>query len=529
MHQQRRRPRRPSRAGVRAALATCGAVLLTGTMLAPAASAASAAPAASAASAASAAPVPSVPAGSMVRVVDQIGARPLWEQGVTGDSVTVAVVDTGVAPVPALSGADKVVAMVDLSPEAAIPEAEYLDTFGHGTHMTGIIAGRDPVDQPAAPGERFLGVAPDARIVSVKVGDSTGGVDVSQVIAGIDWVVEHKDQLGIGVLNLSYGTDSTQDYRIDPLAHAVERAWHAGIVVVVAAGNDGRGARRLANPALDPYVIAVAAADVDDDGRVTVPHWSTSGSDTRSPDVAAPGASIISLRSPGSRLDEAFPTARVGTTLYRGSGSSQAAAVVSGAAALLLDARPTLSPDEVKALLTRTAQPFHNAQPRFQGAGLIDVAGAAASPVPAAATQEFARSDGSGSLDASRGSDPVGVPGVPLLGEQAVNGVTWGPWDGPRWSEGTWDGVRWRGVRWRGAEWAGGSWTGVRWRGDSWEGVRWRSAAWTGGSWSGASWTGASWTGAAWAGDAATDPSWTGVRWRGDLWQGSDFSGVRWR
>lgn len=519
MFEVRRRPLHRRSRLVRATLAGCGAALVAGSILTPAASA-------------SKGPAPdkaAVPPGSMSRVVDQIGARTLWAQGVTGDSVTVAVIDTGVAPVPALSGPDKVVAMVDLSSEAGIPEAEYLDTFGHGTHMTGIIAGRDPVDQPAQPGQRFLGVAPDARIVSVKVGDASGGVDVSQVIAGIDWVIENREALGIRVLNLSYGTDSTQPYEIDPLAFAVERAWHAGIVVVAAAGNDGRGVHHLANPAMNPYVIAVAAAEIRDQGQPSVPSWVTRGSETRNPDLAAPGVSIVSLRSPGSRIDEAFPTARVGSTLYRGSGSSQAAAVVSGAAALLLDARPNLSPDQVKALLTLTADPFQNAQARFQGAGLLDVAEAAAAPIPASAEQRFPRSDGSGSLDASRGSDRVAVDGAPLSGERTVNGVTWGPWDGPRWSEGTWDGVRWRGVRWRGAEWSGGTWTGVRWRGDAWEGVRWRSAAWTSGAWDGSSWTGASWTGQAWTAPAGTDGSWTGVRWRADTWQSSSFTGVRWR
>ncbi len=134
--------------------------------------------------------------------------------------------------------------MVDLSLEADVPEARYLDTYGHGTHMAGIAAGRSPgADLRTEHG--FLGVAPDARIVSIKVADNTGAVDVTQVIAGIDWVVQHRNEgdLNIRVLNLSYGTDSKQGYQIDPLAAAVERAWDAGIVVVVAAGNDGEPGR----------------------------------------------------------------------------------------------------------------------------------------------------------------------------------------------------------------------------------------------------------------------------------------------
>src|SRR6185312_984838 len=131
----------------------------------------------------------------------------------------------------------------------------------HGTFMAGLIAGND--GQPGG----YRGVAPDARIVSLKVGVADGGVDVSQVIAAIDWVVQHRNDNGmnIRVINLSYGTNSTQAYAVDPLAYAVEQAWKAGIVVVAAAGNTGyqtgAGAPGVANPALNPFVIAVGGVD----------------------------------------------------------------------------------------------------------------------------------------------------------------------------------------------------------------------------------------------------------------------------
>jgi serine protease AprX len=230
--------------------------------------------------------------GSMYNVVDQIGARTLWKAGITGKGVNVAVIDTGVADVPALSGADKVVAMVDLSAEAGVPGAEFVDTFGHGTHMSGIIAGRDPGANPATADQRpewFLGVAPDAGIVSVKTGDNTGSVDVTQIIAGIDWVIENAASLNIRVINLSYGSGSTLGYQTDPLAFAVERAWQAGIVVVVSVGNDGKADKNLDMPAADPYVIAVSGAQVKNK-KFTVPSWSSWGKG-RLPDVSAPGAS----------------------------------------------------------------------------------------------------------------------------------------------------------------------------------------------------------------------------------------------
>ncbi|MEI7547387.1 MAG: S8 family serine peptidase, partial [Actinomycetota bacterium] len=153
--------------------------------------------------------------GSMFRVVNQIGARELWKHGITGQGINVAVIDTGVAPVAELRSADKVVAVADLSAEAAVPEATYLDTYGHGTHIAGIIAGKTPGADPAQAAQHpewFMGVAPDAGIVSVKVADNTGAADISQVIAGVDWVVDHAATLHIRVLNLSYTSHSPLPY-----------------------------------------------------------------------------------------------------------------------------------------------------------------------------------------------------------------------------------------------------------------------------------------------------------------------------
>jgi subtilisin family serine protease len=188
-----------------------------------------------------------LPLGSMYHVVDQIGARDLWEDGITGEGVNVAVIDTGITPVAALSEPDKIVAVVDLSAEAQVSEAKYLDTYGHGTHIAGIIAGRTPGADPALAEEHpewFMGVAPDAGLVSVKVGDNTGAVDVTQMIAAVDWVTEHADELDIRVLNLSYSSGSLLPYRAI-LAAAVERAWRRHRRVV-AAGNGGNDANRLA-------------------------------------------------------------------------------------------------------------------------------------------------------------------------------------------------------------------------------------------------------------------------------------------
>src|SRR5690606_5099460 len=162
--------------------------------------------------------------GSLYHLVDQVGARDLWAQGVTGSGVTVAVIDTGVAPVAGLR--DQVVATVDLTAEYDDTVAAFTDNHGHGTHLAGIVAGRDPggsltasADEPG----RFLGVAPDAQLVSIKVAGRDGTVQPDAVLGAIEWAIAHRDELGIRVLNLAISIDVDGPYVDDPLATAVER------------------------------------------------------------------------------------------------------------------------------------------------------------------------------------------------------------------------------------------------------------------------------------------------------------------
>jgi serine protease AprX len=180
---------------------------------------------------------PTTDAGSLYNTTLATGAQAYWKAGYTGKGVDVAVIDTGTAPVPGLAAAGKIVNGPDLSFESQAPNLRYLDTYGHGTHMAGIIAGRGGaavVGRYAGDTTNFLGMAPDARIVSVKVADAMGAADVSQVIAAIDWVVQNKSTggLNVRVLNLSFGTNTNHPYTIDPLCHAVEAAWKKGITVV---------------------------------------------------------------------------------------------------------------------------------------------------------------------------------------------------------------------------------------------------------------------------------------------------------
>jgi serine protease AprX len=238
---------------------------------------------------------PADDAGSWFHTAKSVKADMAWASGLTGQGVDVALIDSGVVPVNGLTAPGKVINGPDLSFESQAEHLRYLDTFGHGTHMAGLIAGRDDGQSPTQGNhDDFMGIAPGARVLSVKVANALGAADVSQVIAAIDWVVQHKNDNGMNVrvLNLSFGTDGVQDYQLDPLTYAAEVAWRHGIVVVVAAGNAGFGNAKLNNPAYDPYVIAVGASDTKGTYNTSddvVPDWSSRGDGARNPDVVAPG------------------------------------------------------------------------------------------------------------------------------------------------------------------------------------------------------------------------------------------------
>ena len=444
---------------------------------------------------------------TMPTVALAIGAPVAWAAGYQGQGVDVAVIDTGVNAVPGLATAGKVVDAVDLSFDAPSPGVRYRDVHGHGTNMSGIIAG------DGTGGAMTVGVAPKARIINVKVGAGDGSVDASQVIAALDWIVQNKTTNGrnIRVVNLSYDTDALTDYRTDPLSHAVENAWNAGIVVVVSGGNEGRAAPGLGNPARNPFVIAVGGSTWDPKIlKFKIEKWSSVGDGTRNPDVVAPGDQVASLRVPGSHLDTTYPAARVYdpltcTSMFRGSGTSQAAAATSGAAALLIQQRPTATPDQIKALLTSTA--FALGMPATQqGNGMINLAAALGASIPNT-TQSFTASSGTGKLETARGTFHVGTSATDLLtGEyhafkSAFTARTWAKASAAKnaWTNQTFDSAgRLATGTWSGSSWSGSSWSGSSWSGSSWSGSSWSGSSWSGSSWSGSSWSGSSWSGVGW-------------------------------
>jgi serine protease AprX len=515
---------------------------------------------------------------SMQNVTGHGGLRPWWHAGFSGQGVDVALVDTGVSPVPGLDGSGKVVNGPDLSLESQNPAFRYLDTNGHGTFMAGIIGGND--GQPGG----YRGVAPDSRILSVKVGDADGGVDVTQVIAAVDWIVQHRydDGMNIRVINLSYGTNSRQSYTNDPLAYAVEQAWKAGIVVVVAAGNTGLYSG-LSDPAYDPWLISVGAADtmgtapVSDDqpAAFTATAKTCKAAVCNSVTLLAPGAHMEGLRDPGSYIDQNNPNAALGDLNFRGSGTSEAAAYVTGAVTLLLQKYPSLSPDQVKEMLVEGSQHLRGYSPLVQGYGELNMVKLMNASVPSAPTPTPNPappgpgtpkapkpgkptgpppppgphtasgpgapgapagpggpqwSNGSGSIEQSRGTDHLALGGVVLHGEKDIFGRpfvshTMADLEAhfASWSGGVWDGSSWSGSSWSGSSWSGSSWSGSSWSGSSWSGSSWSGLSWSGNSWSGSSWSGSSWSGNSWSGSSWSGLGWSGAGWLGDQWLGASW------
>lgn len=455
----------------------------------------------------------STPPTTLKQIRTIIGADTGAAASLTGKGVGIALIDTGIAPVPGLPSA-QVVNGPDLSFESQSPALRYLDTYGHGTHMAGIMVGDDQ-----ASGTK--GLSPGAKLTSLKLGTANGAVDVSQMIAAIDWVVKNRNYdpaNPIKVLNLSYGTGGTPLTWTDPMSLAVEQAWKAGIVVVVAAGNEGNAFPRMTHPAIDPFVISVGAASnkgtvtTSDDELSTYTNLPQEQA-AKQLDLLAPGTSIPSLRVPGSNIDNTYPAARTGDTLFRGSGTSQAAAVTSAAAALILQAKPTLSPDQVKELL-KQGTVLRTGIAGLLGLREINV-NAALALTPPKYTQYNIVSSGNGAIEQTRGTSHVVANGVTLSGEKTI----FGAFSSSAWAAKAKTQTTWVGGKWMGYQMAGDGWTGTSFASKTWGAATWPGSPWGGaGSWADPSWAGRNWQGRFWAGGA----------WSGRFWASDDWSTAFW-
>jgi len=384
--------------------------------------------------------------------------------GATGQGVGVAVVDTGIAPKPDFlnaAGGNRIVAQVSEDANSS----GFSDGYGHGTHVAGIIGGNSWWNPDPALQGQYIGVAPEANLINVKVSDDQGMTYMSDVINGIDWAIANRKAYNIRVLNLSLESTVPESYTTSLLDAEVEKAWFNGILVVAAAGNNGPNSELYA-PGNDPFVLTVGASDPNNTVRTnddTLAPWSSYGRTQdgfSKPDVVAPGRYITSvLASPSSVLAQEFPSRVVDGQYLWLSGTSMSAAVVSGMGALVFQSHPTWSNDQAKWVLEHTATSLYS----NQRGDRVRLAGQGKGEVDALTAVRYD--------ETPRYSDQGLTISTLLTGP---NGSTtyWNPNTNPSSSS------------WSSSSWSSSSWSSSSWSSSSWSSSSWSSSSWSSSSWS---------------------------------------------
>ena len=316
---------------------------------------------------------------------EPINAPQVWAQGYDGSGIGVAIIDSGITPVDDLSTRMKRTLTGNriVYSQSFVPgDLSTNDQYGHGTHVAGLVAGNATDSTGSNYFRTFSGAAPNANLINLRVLDKNGSGSDSSVIMAIQTAIMLKPLYNIRVINLSLGRPIYESYKLDPLCQAVEAAWKAGIVVVAAAGNDGRdvalnpeGYGTIEAPGNDPYVLTVGAmrtmgtAGIGDD---LIASYSSKGPSfidhIVKPDIVAPGNLVSSLKFSGDLLaieEASFETlhsfyvvggdSQASAAYFPLSGTSMATGVASGAVALLVQAYPNATPDQIKAYLMHSA------------------------------------------------------------------------------------------------------------------------------------------------------------------------------
>jgi serine protease AprX len=338
-------------------------------------------------------------------------------------------------------------------------QGTFTDGYGHGTFMASLIAG-DKVD---GTGNLGLGVAPGATVDVVKVADDQGNTSLAAVLAGLNWVATHSDS--VDVANLSLAVDRPSDqYGIDPLNFAVTLTRASGVTVVVAAGNTPGV---VGDPGFDPAALTVGAADTTAKSPTVASFSGYANVDGMGkPDVVAAGVNILGEMPSDALISQQYPSARQPSGLFRGSGTSQSTALVSGLAALYLQAHKWASPYQVKAAIRGAAANIGNGS--ADGQGLVSV--------------------------------PTGAAYNPFNTGEQVNLFQWystaSIW-GPFWlgSDDAWN-VR----NWTARHWLVRNWTARHWLARNWTARNWLARNWTVRNWTARNWTVRNWAAATWDG-----------------------------
>src|SRR6266566_1587835 len=336
--------------------------------------------------------------GALDQTTAAVNANVAWQAGWDGTGIAVAVIDSGMACHTDLYGTGGSGGKCRIIYSQDFVGGGTYDFYGHGIHVAGIIAGSGKSTNYSTYKRTFKGIAPNANLINLRVLDQNGQGTDSGVISAIQVAINLTGKLHIRVMNLSLGRQVFESYTLDPLCQAVEAAWKKGIVVVAAAGNYGRdnsmgteGYATITSPGNDPYVITVGAMKTQGSplrSNSLIASYSSKGptllDHVVKPDIVAPGNRVVSLQAPSfinpnpggsyyvyEALPQEYPqnlvpygyydgsgglsTVSTSSTYYSLSGTSMATPVVSGAAALLVQAQAKITPDQVKARLMKTA------------------------------------------------------------------------------------------------------------------------------------------------------------------------------
>jgi serine protease AprX len=426
--------------------------------------------------------------------LDTLNVRPVWEMGYDGSGVTVAVVDSGVAldhdfsANPGELNANRVLLQLGFNQDSTIIH----DAFGHGTHVAGIIGGNG-----SGSGGFYQGVAPGVNLISLKVSDDQGMAYESDTVEALQWIFDHKDEYNIRVVNLSIQSTVEGYYGESALNLAAEILWFNGVVVVASAGNEWSGEyinTIKAAPANDPFIITVGASnemgssDRSDDVITPFTARGVSLSGYYKPEIIAPGKDIVSTLAGSSEWRNDHPDRFVEGGYFRISGTSMATPMVAGAAALLLQAEPDLTPDQVKFRLVSSSS-------QIEYHSYLDVYAAVTSDTTEAYNwyvaphQVLAKMALVAYWTSQNGEESIDWENVDWA---AVN------WNAVNWNAVNWNAVNWNAVNWNAVNWNAVNWNAVNWSAVNWNAVNWNAVNWNAVNWNAVNWNAVNWNAVYW-------------------------------
>ncbi|MHB8572138.1 MAG: S8 family serine peptidase [Candidatus Dormibacteria bacterium] len=469
---------------------------------------------------------PNVDAGNLANRYDTLSRVPAaWSTGLDGTGVQVAVLDTGVWPHddlmvdPLNPGGQAGFRLMSVVTNPSATDA--FDHYGHGTHVAGILAGNG-YDS----GGQYIGVAPRSLLVGVKISDDLGRANTADVIAGLEWVyLANQRGFHIRVVNLSLNSTYAESYRTSALDAMVEMLWRSGVLVVVAAGN-GDGAVNYP-PANDPFALTVGS--IDDDytpslGGATMmsgTRYGTTQDGFNKPEVVADGSHVVSLLAPGSVLSGQHPANVVGQHYFKMGGSSMAAPIVAGLAALTYQANPLLTNDNVKTALSANSVPFGST-------AWTSWLGTAGGFVDEAAVTNASGGSGSGpavttpstptlSLSGLTYSSTNVSPAITLPNTVPVNTL----WSNTGWSNTGWSNTGWSNTGWSNTGWSNTGWSNTGWSNTGWSNTGWSNTGWSNTGWSNTGWSNTGWSNTGWSNTGWSNTGWSNTGWSNTGWSDS--------